>query len=135
MAMFPASIPHYFIDRFTREGDLEFMRVALGAMSRALAPDGVCVVVIGDVKGLNLAETVWDEVGKGTGLRKYGVVADALEGEEKVTRIRGGRRGFATDVDRFLILYKGTIEPVKAKVDWRIRYPSRDRGTPLDAYG
>ena len=22
MAMFPASIPHYFIDRFTREGDL-----------------------------------------------------------------------------------------------------------------
>jgi site-specific DNA-methyltransferase (adenine-specific) len=131
----PRKVDDVLDDTHTLPRYLEFMHVALGEMSRTLAPDGICVVVIGDVKGLNLAETVWDEVGKGTGLRKYGVVADALKGEEKVTRIWGGRRGLATDVDRFLILYKGAVEPVKAKVDWRVHYRGRDRRTPLEAYG
>ena len=113
-------------DTHTLERYLDFMSLALREMHRALSPDGICVIVIGDVKGLNLAETVWNEIGEKSRFKLYGIVADALKGAEKVTRIWGSRKGRETDVDRFMILCKERIDEVRRTVNWRVRYADRD---------
>jgi len=78
---------------------------------------GVACWVIGDVKNLNLAKLVWDEVGskievissddKILKYRLLGIIADEIRNDEKVTKIWNSdtdKSGKATMTDRILII-------------------------------
>lgn len=92
---------------------LEFMKDLIIGWERILKPGALAVVVIGDVdnyegKYLNLAKCVWDYVKEDTVLNLVAIIADSIEGNNKVTKIWGQeRKGNATKVDRLLILSKG----------------------------
>jgi len=122
----PHQVDRNLDDTHTLDRYLDFMSIALQQMFRVLSPEGLCVIVIGDVKGLNLAETVWKHVGEKSRFHLYDILPDVLRGSEKVTRIWGSRRGRATDIDRFLILYKDRIDEIRPTVNWRVRYRDRD---------
>ena len=79
--------------------------------------NGLACWVIGDVKELNLAKKVWDDVGSKIELfdadgvlvryRLLGIVADKIRDDEKVTKIWNSdedKSGKATPVDRILIM-------------------------------
>ena len=85
---------------------------------------GMACWVIGDVKGLNLAKKVWDEVGSkievesvdGSNLkyRLIGIVSDEIPDDEKVTKIWNSdtdKSGKATPVDRILMICPETSAP------------------------
>ena len=78
---------------------------------------GLACWVIGDVKELNLAKKVWDEVGSKIEVldakdvpiryRLLGIVADEIRSDEKVTKIWNSdedKSGKATPIDRILII-------------------------------
>ena len=78
---------------------------------------GLACWVIGDVKDLNLAKLVWDEVGSkievldaNGAMQKYrllGIIADEIRAEEKVTKIwnsQSDKSGKATLIDRILVI-------------------------------
>ena len=78
---------------------------------------GLACWVIGDVKDLNLAKLVWDEVGSkievldsNGEMQKYrllGIIADEIKDEEKVTKIWNSetdKSGKATLTDRILMI-------------------------------
>lgn len=93
-----------------------FMLRVFQGIARALRPDGVAAVVIGDVARPNrdpipLAERVWDDVGARSGLELSDVIIDELGGDRKVSRIWGDTRGQATECDRILILGRSDGEP------------------------
>ena len=86
---------------------------------------GLACWVIGDVKELNLAKLVWDEVGSkievldtNGEMQKYrllGIVADKIRDEEKVTKIWNSetdKSGKATLIDRILIICPEGATPV-----------------------
>ena len=85
---------------------------------------GMACWVIGDVKGLNLAKKVWDEVGSKVEVKsidgstlKYrliGIVSDEIPNDEKVTKIWNSdtdKSGKATPVDRILLICPETSVP------------------------
>ena len=85
---------------------------------------GMACWVIGDVKGLNLAKKVWDEVGSKMevesvdgSILKYrliGIVSDEIPDDEKVTKIWNSdtdKSGKATPVDRILMICPETSAP------------------------
>ena len=95
----------------------EILETTLPLLDRT---SGMACWVIGDVKDLNLAKTVWDEVGSnievelgdGTKLRYrlLDIVADEIPPEEKVSRLwdseelEEDKSGKATDIDRILMI-------------------------------
>ena len=97
---------------------LEFMREVLETTLPLLDPkSGLACWVIGDVKGKNLAREVWDSVGSkietedANGIvsryQMLGIVEDAIQDVEKVTRIWNSdvdKSGKATPIDRILII-------------------------------
>jgi hypothetical protein len=97
---------------------LDFMKDVLETTLPLLDKDsGFACWVIGDVKGLNLAELVWDKVGSkielddhNGNLQKYrllGIISDKISADEKVTRIwnsESDKSGKATPIDRILII-------------------------------
>jgi len=98
-------------DQHTLSRYLEFMATVLQQCEQVIRPDGVCVFAIGDVQEPgkppnNLAELVWDYVKGRAGLNLLAILEDSLPVNDKVTRIWGSKKGRATKVDRFLILYK-----------------------------
>lgn len=119
-------------DTHTLDRYLAFMSTLLSEMHAVLNPGGLCVVVVGDVDGLNLAQTVWDRVGDSSGFSNYAILEDSIHANEKVTRIWGKERGKATDVDRLLVLYKDHLRsPVKRRADWSA--PSAADGARTDS--
>ena len=85
---------------------------------------GIACWVIGDVKGLNLAEEVWmsvgskiqfqDANGRMARLKLLGIVEDEIKDVEKVTRIWKSdtdKSGKATPTDRILIVAHEDSEP------------------------
>lgn len=60
-------------------------------IKRVLKPDGVAVFVIGDVatssRSYDLAEQVWADVGRDSGLHLSDVIRDSLLSHTKVSRI------------------------------------------------
>ena len=88
---------------------------------------GVACWVIGDVKDLNLATLVWDEVGSKIEIkdsngeiqryRLLGIIADDIRNDEKVTKIWNSdidKSGRATLTDRILIIANenSNVEPI-----------------------
>jgi len=97
---------------------LDFMKDVLETTLPLLnKKNGFACWVIGDVKELNLAKKVWDDVGSKIELfdtdgvllryRLLGIVADKIRDDEKVTKIWNSeedKSGKATPIDRILII-------------------------------
>lgn len=120
---------------------LDFMEDALNAMYNLLEEDGICVLAIGDVFGdrgigkdktINLAKTVWDELGKRVGFELISIIDDEYKKDNKVSRIWGKTKGVATEIDRLLVLSKDKTKISSYKnecqIDWKGEY--HDRFTP-----
>lgn len=104
---------------------LAFMEDVLSTTLPLLDPkSGLACWVIGDVKGLNLAKKVWDEVGSKVEIKsvdgstlKYrliGIISDEIPDDEKVTKIWNSeidKSGKATPVDRILMICPETSAP------------------------
>jgi hypothetical protein len=83
--------------------------------------DGVACWVVGDVKDLNLAREIWNEVGskieieddKGVryNYKLLGIIEDKIRDEEKVTKIWNSKSGKDTPLDRILIIAPSNSNP------------------------
>jgi DNA methylase len=106
----PRAVDDALLTTSSVERYLEFMQRALCQLENALAPDGYCCLVIGDVqtkrggRPIRLAEEVAAACLPGSGLKQLGILTDHLHDEEKVSRIWGDTRGKATKTDRILVL-------------------------------
>lgn len=118
-------------DEHSLEPYLDFMLASIRQMQEVLCDGGVCVMVIGDVKKIKLAEEVWKAVESDSciKLRKLAIVPDAIDRNKKVTRLWKEKRGEATNVDRLLVMYKGFVRPEKETVNWNISYASGSLGS------
>ncbi|RXJ81039.1 DNA methyltransferase [Arcobacter sp. F2176] len=94
-----------------------YMQDLFNSWNEILKKDGYAFVVIGDVnegKGetLNLAQETWNLIQKNGGckLNLMNIITDNLNenGEVKVTKIWGNKKGKATEVDRIMILKRRT---------------------------
>lgn len=120
--------------RHTYESYKEFMLRTLATIRRSLKPNGVAVLVIGDVAGATgpscaLATRIWEDIGSRTGLRLLDRIADSLPAQNKVSRIWGDTKGKATDSDHILLLARTEGEPEAlgtTAIDWD--EPYRDGG-------
>ena len=87
---------------------IDFMRRAINRFQKVMSDHGRICLVIGDVhrpnNDINLAQAVADSCVDGTGLRVTGIIEDKLPTRHKVSRIWKERKGYATKVDRILIL-------------------------------
>ena len=113
-------------DEHTLGPYLEFMREVFQSTLPLLnKKNGISFWVIGDVKNLNLARKVWDEIGSKLEtktaegeIQKYrllGIVSDEIREEEKVTKIWNSNQdksGKATFTDRILIICPENSTPV-----------------------
>jgi len=105
---------------------LEFMRDVMETTLPLIDPkNGLACWVIGDVKGLNLADEVWRSVGSKIEVkdcngelsryRLLGIVEDKIQDVEKVTRIWNSevdKSGKATPTDRILIICHENSNPI-----------------------
>jgi site-specific DNA-methyltransferase (adenine-specific) len=112
------SIDKKLDDEHSIQPYLNFMKDVLETTLPLLDKNtGFACWVIGDVKDLNLAKLVWDEVGSKIVIldvngekQKYrllGIIADEIKNEEKVTKIWNSetdKSGKATMTDRILII-------------------------------
>lgn len=119
------SIDKKLDDSHTIKPYLNFMKDILETSLPLLNQEaGFACWVIGDVKNLNLAKIVWEEVGSKIKItnsegeicryRLLGIIADDIRNDEKVTKIWNSykdKSGKATLTDRILI-----IAPEKSKV-------------------
>jgi len=101
---------------------LKFMKEVLETTLRTLdKKEGIACWVIGDVKNLNLAREIWNEVGSKIEIKdnqgithKYkllGIIEDKIGDEEKVTKIWNSKSGKATPLDRILIIAPSNSNP------------------------
>jgi len=112
------SIDKKLDDEHSIQPYLNFMKDVLETTLPLLNKEsGLSCWVIGDVKDLNLAKLVWDEVGSkievlgaNGEMQKYrllGIIADEIRDEEKVTKIWNSetdKSGKATLTDRILMI-------------------------------
>ena len=125
-------------DTHTLPKYLDFMEDSLKTMYNLLEDDGVCVLAIGDVygargigkgKNINLAQEVWNELGKDSGFELVSIIDDKYREDNKVSRIWGKTKGIATKLDRLLVICKDKkkISPVKyeSQIDWKCQYLDR----------
>ncbi|HVV77260.1 MAG TPA: DNA methyltransferase [Mycobacteriales bacterium] len=115
--------------RHTYSSYRDFMRRILSGVQRVLKPNGVAVLVIGDVADpgkdpVPLARKIWDDVHPGSGLRLLEILEDDLPSQSKVSRIWGETKGKATDRDCALVLTHTGGDPdlTRTEVDWREAY-------------
>jgi site-specific DNA-methyltransferase (adenine-specific) len=91
---------------------LEFMSGVLAEIQRVLKPEGVAVLIIGDVRDkesdviVNLASYVWESCAKPLGFENIEEICeDRIRDETKVSKIWGEKkRGRATKIDRIIVL-------------------------------
>ena len=85
---------------------IDFMTEFLCQAKKVLKNNGNTVLIIGDVKGLNLAEQVWEKSAKPIGFVKKHLFIDEIAESSKTTKIWNERKGKATKIDRILVLSK-----------------------------
>ncbi|MAS80857.1 MAG: hypothetical protein CMA28_04520 [Euryarchaeota archaeon] len=130
------SIDKKLDDEHSVQPYLNFMKDVLETTLPLLnKKSGIACWVIGDVKDLNLAKLVWDEVGSkievigaNGDIQKYrllGIIADEIRDEEKVTKIWNSetdKSGKATLIDRILIICPEGAAPAgfisNQKITW-----------------
>ena len=119
------SIDKKLDDEHSVQPYLNFMKDVLETTLPLLdKKSGMACWVIGDVKDINLAKLVWDEVGSKIQIldddgevQKYrllGIIADEIKDEEKVTKIWNSetdKSGKATLTDRILIICPADSSP------------------------
>jgi len=112
-------------DAHSIEPYLDFMKEVLETTLPLLdKEEGLACWVIGDVKGLNLAKRVWNEVGPKIRVtdsdgnthryRLLGIVSDRIQDVKKVTRIWNSvtdKSGKATPTDRILMICHQDANP------------------------
>ena len=119
--------------RHTYDSYREFMRKTLVGIRRVLKPDGVSVIVIGDVStpegsSVELARRIWDDLGEASGLKLLDLIEDQLQVHTKVSRIWGESKGQATERDCVLVLSRDDGEPRLNEEDIRWDEPYKDGG-------
>jgi len=118
--------------RHTYNSYAAFMLKTVLATQRALKPDGVLVIVIGDVaqpgkKPVPLAAKVWDGIETKTDMRLLDLIEDDLPTTRKVSRIWGDAKGQATNRDCALVLARSDGAPnLDRVVEWE--EPYKDAG-------
>lgn len=110
-----ASLDH----RHTYASYREFLLRTLQGVQRALKPDGVAVLVIGDVADpgkapVPLAAQIWQDLQHETQLRMLDLIEDDLPAQAKVSRIWGETKGQATNRDCALVLTHAEGRPCEA---------------------
>lgn len=120
--------------RHTYDSYCDFMlRTTLG-IQRVMKPDGVAVLVIGDVKdagkedALPLATKMWEDIQDRTNLRLIETVEDDLPESSKVSRIWGETKGQATSRDCALVLAHADGDPDLSRTDVDWDEPWKDGG-------
>ena len=120
--------------RHTYRSYCEFILRTLTGIQRVMKPDGVAVVVIGDVKDpdkekpLPLAAQVWEDISRSTNLRLMEIVEDDLPVEKKVSRIWGETKGRATSRDCALVLSRRDGNPIVESKEINWSEPYKDGG-------
>jgi site-specific DNA-methyltransferase (adenine-specific) len=106
-----------------------FMLRILFGVQRALKPNGVAAIVIGDVadprkEPLPLAAKLWEDVGDQTKLQLIDRIDDHLPVDKKVSRIWGDTKGQATDRDCVLVLARegANLPKWSGEIDWEEPY-------------
>lgn len=102
--------------RHTYDSYQHFLQRTLLGVERALRPDGVAVLVIGDVADpgkdpLPLAARIWEDLRQQTNLQLLELIEDDLPAQSKVSRIWGETKGQATDRDCALVLARADGSP------------------------
>lgn len=112
--------------RHTFDSYCDFMLRTIRGIERVLQPNGVAVLVIGDVKdpggaeALPLASKMWERVREFTELELVDLVEDDLPAQSKVSRIWGETKGQATTRDCALVLARrgaGALD-YPSSIDW-----------------
>lgn len=106
-----------------------FMLRIFEGVQRALKPNGVAAIVIGDVadprkEPLPLAAKLWEDIGDQTKLQLIDRIDDHLPVDKKVSRIWGDTKGQATDRDCVLVLAReaAKLSEWSEEVDWDESY-------------
>lgn len=102
--------------RHTYTSYKDFLLRTLRGVERALQPDGVAVLVIGDVADpgkapIPLAAQIWNDLRDKTNLRLLDLIEDQLPVQNKVSRIWGDTKGQATNRDCALVLARTSARP------------------------
>jgi len=106
----------------------DFLLRTLRGIRRVLKPNGVAVLVIGDVHSngstVDLAEKIWADIGETSGLQLFSLIADDMAAKNMVSRIWGETKGNATDRDCVLVLTRTNGEPSISpeQIDWDETY-------------
>lgn len=115
VGMYQRAGQHNLSDKMNLNNYALYMKSLFDSWNDILRDDGYAFVVIGDVgqgekSPINLAQETWSLIEKNGGckLRLVDVVSDNLieNGDVKVTRIWGKKKGMATEVDRIMILQR-----------------------------
>jgi site-specific DNA-methyltransferase (adenine-specific) len=112
---------------------LSFMTSVLKSGARVLRPDGILVMVIGDVvekeQHVRLAHRVWDEIGGLVPFELMAIQRDGFDESSKTTRIWGeDKKGRATPVERYLVLRRTTKKTHRVLTAGRSNRSPPDRG-------
>ncbi len=83
---------------------VNFMKDFLNQSKKVLKRNGKIILIIGDVRGLNLAKKVWENSAEPLGYVKEYLLKDEIDENTKTTKIWNERKGKATKIDRVLIL-------------------------------
>jgi hypothetical protein len=103
---------------------LDFMSQTFAHLEECIVEDGYACLVIGDVrKGdrhINLAQEVWEAVGRPRGWHLHDIINDRLQADRKVSRIWKNNPGRATKTDRLLLLSpsKQSLPPLN-RMHWQ----------------
>lgn len=120
--------------RHTYSTYCDFMLRTILGIQRVLKPDGVAVIVIGDVKdpekeeALSLAAQMWEDIREKTELRLIEIVEDDLPVQNKVSRIWGDTKGQATSRDCALVLAHRDGHPDLSRSEINWDEPYKDGG-------
>jgi site-specific DNA-methyltransferase (adenine-specific) len=122
--------------RHTYDRYRAFMKPILDGIRRALRPDGVAAVIIGDVakpgeEPVPLATRIWAELGEQCGLRLISAIQDDLAVRNKVSRIWGETKGMATAREGVLVISRADEHPIPNEtIDWDEPYKDAGRTQP-----
>lgn len=119
--------------RHTYASYKEFILRSVQGIQRVLKPNGVAVLIIGDVAepGKNprpLAAQIWNDIAEDSDLRLIELVEDDLPVQNKVSRIWGETKGQATSRDCALVLTHKNGDPDLSRTDLDWDEPYKDSG-------
>lgn len=110
-----------------------FMLRTVQGIERVLTPNGVAVLVIGDVADPGkdarpLAAQIWNQISDRTELRLEEMVEDDLPVQNKVSRIWGETKGKATTRDCALVITRKGVKPILGNTEVGWDEPYKDGG-------